>query len=166
MRFEMSVCKNEKQIQIGKVPSFNFKLFLFLQKWGLTANWKIQIFCERLACSILENIFNPCRESKTLLRFQDSQFEKWRHYFFGGCFESILSTRQFLNIQVTSIYRTTASNFGVHSNTSQFLVHAVSSKAERTTSLLQNTGLDNGTSAAATWQLLFGARPLRLSFNL
>ena len=34
------------------------------------------------------------------------------------------------------------------------------------TSLLQNTGLDNGTSAAATWQLLFGARTLRLSFNL
>ena len=33
----------------------------------------------------------------------------------------------------------------------------------RVTSLLQNTGLDNKTSAAATWQLLFGARPLRLS---
>ena len=31
----------------------------------------------------------------------------------------------------------------------------------RTTSLLQNTGLDNETSAAATWQLWFGARPLR-----
>ena len=91
----MSVCKNEKQIQIGKVPSLNFKLFLFLQKWGWTANWRIQIFSERLACSILENIFNPCRESKTLLQFQDSQFEKWRHNFFGGYFESILSTRQF-----------------------------------------------------------------------
>ena len=148
------------------MPSFNFKLFLFLQKWGWTANWRIPIFCERLACSILENIFNPCRESKTLLQFQDSQFEKWRYNFFGGYFESILSTKQFLNIQATSIYRTTASNFGIHSNTSKFLVHAGSSKAERTTSLLQNTGLDNETSAAATWQLLFGAGPLRLSFSL
>jgi len=89
--------QKRKQIQIGKVPSFNFKLFRFLQKWSWTANWRIQIFRERLACSILENIFNPSRESKTLLQFQDSQFEKWRHNFFGGNLESILSTKQFLN---------------------------------------------------------------------
>ena len=162
----MSVCKNEKQIQIGKVPSLNFKLFLFLQKWGWTANWRIQIFCERLAYSILGNIFNPCRKSKTSLQFRDSQFEKWRHNFFGKYFESILSTRQFLNILVTSIYRTTASNFGVHSNTSQFLVHAASSKAERTTMHWQKTGQDNLTSAVVRYQLRFGAGPLRLTFSL
>ena len=143
MSLKCRYAKTKSRYKLEKCHHLISSFFFFLQKWGLTANGRIQIFCKRLACSILGNIFTPCRESKTLLQFQDSQFEKWRHYFFGGCFESILSTRQFLNIQVTSIYRTTARNFGVHSNTSQFLVHAASSKAERTTSLLQNTGLDN-----------------------
>ena len=77
-----------------KVPHLS-QAFSLSGNVGFDNELKSQIFSGRLACLILGSIFNPYRELKTCLQFLSSQFEKWRYKFFGGYFESILSTKQF-----------------------------------------------------------------------
>ena len=90
---EISVCKNEKQIQIGKCHHLS-QAFSFLQKWGWTANRTFSFFPEIGSFDICRCIQSIPRIG-TYLQFLGSQFEKWRPNIFGGYFESILSTKQF-----------------------------------------------------------------------
>ena len=75
-----------------------FKLFPFSAKVGFDSELNNSDFLQEIGLFNIENVFNPYLEFKNCLQFQGSQFEKWRHNFSGGCFESILSTKQFLNI--------------------------------------------------------------------
>ena len=64
----MSVSKNEKQIQNGKVPLF-ISSFFFFCKSGVGQRIEPSVSCRRLARLIFVDAFNPYRESELICNY-------------------------------------------------------------------------------------------------